>query len=418
MAEVSGTCDARFAPVRDALAQQLEHDELGASIVLDIDGETVVDIWGGWCDTERRRPWERDTITNVWSTTKTVTNLAALMLIDRGEVDAYAPVAEYWPEFAANGKEAIAVRHILSHTSGVSGWDAPFAVADMYDWTSSTERLAAQAPWWEPGTASGYHANNQGHLVGEIVRRVTGLPLKRFVAEQIAGPLGADFQIGAAERDWPRIAPVVPPPPLPIDLASLPPESPMYKTFTGPVADAANANTAAWRRADMGALNGHANARSVVRIIKALSLGGTVDGIATALARDDRPHLRRAEPRHRPGPGRAAALRHRLRAARDRDGALRAPGTLLLLGRMGWVGDHRRPGPARDLRIHDEQHGAGNHRVRPLRDLRPRRVRLPGLRTRLRHAVSSGAGHARCNICPTTYGNALVRRIMARQRDR
>jgi CubicO group peptidase (beta-lactamase class C family) len=278
MAEMSGTCDARFAPVRDALAEQLERNELGASIVLDVDGETVVDIWGGWCDTERRRPWERDTITNVWSTTKTVTNLAALMLIDRGQVDAYAPVADYWPEFAANGKEAIEVRHILSHTSGVSGWDAPFVVADMYDWTSSTERLAAQAPWWEPGTASGYHANNQGHLVGEIVRRVTGLPLKRFVAEQIAGPLGADFQIGAAERDWPRIAPVVPPPPLPIDLASLPPESPMYKTFTGPVAEAGNANTAAWRQADMGALNGHANARSVVRIIKALSLGGAVDG--------------------------------------------------------------------------------------------------------------------------------------------
>ena len=278
MAEVMGTCDARFQPVRDALAEQLERDELGASIVLDIDGETVVDIWGGWCDSERRRPWERDTITNVWSTTKTVTNLAALMLVDRGLIDVYAPVADYWPEFAANGKETIEVRHILSHTSGVSGWDAPFVVEDMYDWTVSTERLAAQAPWWEPGTASGYHANNQGHLVGEIVRRVTGLPLKRFVAEEIAGPLGADFQIGAAEDDWPRIAPVVPPPPLPIDLASLPPESPMYKTFTGPVADAAHANTAAWRQADMGALNGHANARSVARIIKALSLGGIVEG--------------------------------------------------------------------------------------------------------------------------------------------
>jgi CubicO group peptidase (beta-lactamase class C family) len=278
MAEVMGTCDARFAPLRDALAEQLERDELGASIVLDIDGETVVDIWGGWCDSQRRRPWERDTITNVWSTTKTVTNLAALMLVDRGLIDAYAPVADYWPEFAASGKEAIEVRHILSHTSGVSGWDAPFAVEDMYDWTLSTERLAAQAPWWEPGTASGYHANNQGHLVGEIVRRVTGLPLKRFVAEEIAGPLGADFQIGAAEDDWPRIAPVVPPPPLPIDLASLPPESPMYKTFTGPVADAAHANTAAWRQADLGALNGHANARSVARIIKALSLGGIVEG--------------------------------------------------------------------------------------------------------------------------------------------
>jgi CubicO group peptidase (beta-lactamase class C family) len=277
MAEVSGTCDARFAPVRDALAEQLAKEELGASIVLDIDGETVVDIWGGWRDTERRTPWAEDTITNVWSTTKTVTNLAALMLIDRGLLDAYAPVADHWPEFAANGKAQIELRHILSHTSGVSGWDAPFEVADMYDWEMSTQRLAAQAPWWEPGTASGYHANNQGHLVGELVRRVTGMPLKQFVAEQIAGPLGADFQIGAAERDWPRIAPVVPPPPLPVDLASLPPESPMFKTFTGPVADAGNANTPGWRQADLGALNGHANARSVARIIKALALGGVVD---------------------------------------------------------------------------------------------------------------------------------------------
>ena len=278
MAEVSGTCDARFAPVRDALAEQLAKEELGASIVLDIDGETVVDIWGGWCDTERRTPWTENTITNVWSTTKTVTNLVALMLIDRGLLDAYAPVADHWPEFAANGKAQIELRHILSHTSGVSGWDVPFEVRDMYDWERSTQRLAAQAPWWEPGTASGYHANNQGHLVGELVRRVTGMPLKQFVAEEIAGPLGADFQIGAAERDWPRIAPVVPPPPLPIDLATLPPESPMLKTFTGPVADANNANTPDWRRADMGALNGHANARSVARIIKALALGGAVDG--------------------------------------------------------------------------------------------------------------------------------------------
>ncbi|MGZ4172820.1 MAG: serine hydrolase domain-containing protein [Solirubrobacteraceae bacterium] len=278
MAEVSGTCDARFEPVREALAEQLEREELGASIVLDLDGETVVDIWGGWCDAARSTPWSQDTITNVWSTTKTVTNLAALMLVDRGQIDAYAPVATYWPEFAANGKEAIEIRHILSHTSGISGWDPPFEVPDMYDWTTSTQRLAAQAPWWEPGTASGYHANNQGHLVGEVVRRVTGLPLKQFVAQEIAGPLAADFQIGAAERDWPRIAPVVPPPPLPVDLASLPPESPMYKTFTGPVADANNANTPAWRRADLGALNGHANARSVARIIRVLSLGGAVDG--------------------------------------------------------------------------------------------------------------------------------------------
>ncbi len=280
MSDVSGSCDARFEPVRDALAEQLESGaELGASIVVDIDGDTVVDIWGGWRDAAHRSPWTENTITNVWSTTKTVTNLAALMLVDRGQLDPYAPVARYWPEFAENGKEHIEVRHILSHTSGVSGWEAPFALEDMYDWDFSTKRLASQKPWWEPGTASGYHASNQGHLVGELVRRVTGKPLKTFVADDIAGPLGADFQIGAVESDWERIAPVVPPPPLPFDIAALDPNSPVYKTFTGPATDAAAANTPGWRRADMGAVNGHGNARSVARILKALALGGAVDGV-------------------------------------------------------------------------------------------------------------------------------------------
>ena len=280
MADVSGSWDARFDLVRDTLAHQLELDELGASIVVDIDGSVVVDIWGGWRDLERRLPWEEHTITNVWSTTKTITNLAALMLVERGQLDVYAPVAKYWPEFAANGKDRIEVRHVLGHTSGVSGWEAPFAVSDMYDWEASTQQLAAQRPWWEPGTASGYHAANQGHLVGELIRRVTGMPLKRFVAQEIAGPLGADFQIGALEADWQRIAPVVPPPPLPIDMDALDPDSPMFKTFTGPALGAEAANTPAWRHADMGAINGHGNARSVARIIKALAVGGSVDGTA------------------------------------------------------------------------------------------------------------------------------------------
>ncbi len=278
--QVSGSCDARFEPVRDALAEQLSSgNELGASVVVDVDGTTVVDIWGGWSDAAHSAPWTEHTITNVWSTTKTVTSLAALMLVERGQLDAYAPVATYWPEFAENGKERIEVRHLLSHTSGVSGWEAPFATEDMYDWDRSTARLAAQAPWWQPGTASGYHAQNQGHLVGELVRRVTGKHLKTFVADEIAGPLGADFQIGAAESDWRRIAPVVPPPPLPFDIASLDHDSPAYKTFTGPASDAANANTAGWRRADLGALNGHGNARSVARILAAVALDGTVDGV-------------------------------------------------------------------------------------------------------------------------------------------
>ena len=278
--EVKGDCSERFEPVRDALAEKLASgDELGASIVINIDGEVVADIWGGFRDEARTVPWTEDTITNVWSTTKTITNLAALMLADRGQLDVYAPIARYWPEYAANGKQDIEVRHLLSHTSGVSGWDQPFLTEDMYDWDKSTSQLASQAPWWEPGSASGYHALNQGHMVGEIIRRITGKSLKQFVAEEIAGPLGADFQIGALERDWDRIADVVPPPPLPFDMDAIDMQSPAFKTMTGPVPDAAAANTAGWRHADMGACNGHGNARSVARIMSALALGGEVDGI-------------------------------------------------------------------------------------------------------------------------------------------
>jgi CubicO group peptidase (beta-lactamase class C family) len=273
--DISGACDTRFHPVREALAQQLSSgNELGASIVVDLDGETVVDIWGGYADEARTRAWEEDTIVNVWSTTKTVTNLCALVLVENGLLDPYEPVVTYWPEFAAGGKEAVEVRHLLSHTSGVAGWDPPFTVPDMYDVPTATDRLAGQAPWWEPGTASGYHAQNQGHLIGELVRRTTRKSLAWFVEEQLAEPLGADFQIGAREADWGRIAPVVPPPPLPIDLATLPPESPMYRCFTGPAADAAFANTPDWRRAELGALNGHGNARSVAQILRVLALGG------------------------------------------------------------------------------------------------------------------------------------------------
>jgi CubicO group peptidase (beta-lactamase class C family) len=278
--EVSGHCSERFAAVRDALEENLASgEELGASLVIDVDGEVVADMWGGFRDEARTIPWTADTITNVWSTTKTITNLAALMLADRGQLDVYAPIARYWPEFAANGKQDIEVRHLLSHTSGVSGWDQPFLTQDMYDWEKSTSQLASQAPWWEPGSASGYHAHNQGHMVGEIIRRITGKSLKQFVAEEIAGPLGADFQIGALERDWGRIADVVPPPPLPFDMDAIDMASPAFKTMTGPVPDAAAANTAGWRNADMGALNGHGNARSVARIMSALALGGEVDGV-------------------------------------------------------------------------------------------------------------------------------------------
>jgi CubicO group peptidase (beta-lactamase class C family) len=278
---IHGHCDSRFDKLRDAFARAITSGEdLGASIAVDIDGEMVVDIWGGHADAAKAREWGEDTIVNLWSSTKPLASLAALVLVERGLLDAFAPVATYWPEFAANGKQDIEVRHVLSYTSGVSGWDTPFTLEDMYDWEKSTAQLARQAPWWEPGTASGYHLVNYGHLVGEIVRRVSGKTLKDFVREEIAQPLGADIQIGARDEDWDRIAEVVPPPPLEIPLGALPKDSPMFKTFSAPpMVGAEVALTAAWRHADIGGANGHGNARSLVRALSPISLGGKANGV-------------------------------------------------------------------------------------------------------------------------------------------
>jgi CubicO group peptidase (beta-lactamase class C family) len=273
-ATVNGACDDRFVAVHDALASNIASgEEVGAAIAVDIDGDLVVDLWGGHRDAARTLPWERDTIVNVWSTTKEVTALAVLMCVDRGLIDLDAPVARYWPEFAANGKESVVVRDLMAHRSGVAAWDQPVVVEDLYDWQRSTERLAAQAPWWEPGTASGYHAVNFGHLLGELVRRVTGKHLKEFVATEIAGPLGADLQIGATADDDHRIADIIPPPPVPRDALSLPPDSLMLRTFSSPALGAETANTAAWRRADIGGANGHTNARALVRTMSLISRG-------------------------------------------------------------------------------------------------------------------------------------------------
>jgi CubicO group peptidase (beta-lactamase class C family) len=275
-----GSCHDRFAELRRLFEASIESGaDLGGSVALIVDGEPVVDLWGGWADPEKTTPWEADTITNVWSTTKTMTSLAALLLVERGELDVYAPVARYWPEFAANGKEAIEVRHLLSHTSGVPAWAAPVEMADVYDPVRSVAMLAAQPPWWPPGTASGYHALNQGHLVGEVVRRITGQSLGTFFAKEIATPLDADFHIGLDAAHDRRVSNVVPPPPLPFDLESMDPESITYRAFLGPPPDATNAWTPQWRRAEIGAANGHGNARSVARVQSVVSHGGEVDGV-------------------------------------------------------------------------------------------------------------------------------------------
>ncbi|MFD5811353.1 serine hydrolase domain-containing protein [Rhodococcus aetherivorans] len=280
MSDIHGVCDPRFSALREALERNLDSGEdVGASIAVTLDGEPVVDIWGGSMDAGGTRPWERDTITNVWSCSKTVTALAALMLVDRGQLDLDAPVARYWSDFAANGKDGILVRHLLSHTSGVSGWDQPFTMDDLADTAKATELLAAQAPWWEPGTASGYHALNYGHLIGEVVHRVDGRTLTGFIEKEIARPLDADFRLGVARSDYSRVSEVIPPPPLPIDLATLDPASVMVKTFTGPPADAAASWSDGWREAEIGAANGHSNARALARIQSVIACGGRVGDV-------------------------------------------------------------------------------------------------------------------------------------------
>lgn len=277
---IEGEADPRFEGVREAFRNQLASGaELGASLAVVEHGTSIVDLWGGFADETRTTPWQRDTITNVWSITKTVTSLAALMLVDRGLLDLDAPVATYWPEFAQNGKAAITVKQVMSHTAGVSGWEMPFGIDDLFDYDVATAHLAAQAPWWEPGTASGYSLLNFGHVVGEIVRRVSGKTLKAFVAEEIAGPLGADFTIGVPRSAYDRVSNVVPPPPAAIDLSQLPPGHPALKTF-GPIPmDATITYTDAWRDAEIGAANGFGNARSVARIQSVITNGGEVDGV-------------------------------------------------------------------------------------------------------------------------------------------
>jgi CubicO group peptidase (beta-lactamase class C family) len=279
-AQVEGESDPRFDGLREAFAAQLASgEEVGASIAVVEHGKPVVDLWGGFTDETRTTPWGRDTITNVWSITKTVTTLAALLLVDRGALDLDAPVATYWPEFAQNGKAAITVKQVMSHTAGVSGWDMPFSVEELYDYEGAVAHLAAQAPWWEPGTASGYSLLNYGHIVGEIVRRVSGKTLTAFVAEEIAGRLGADFTIGVPASEYDRVSDVIPPPPANLDLPQLPPEHPAIKTFTPIPMDATVTQTDAWREAEIGAANGFGNARSVARIQSVITNGGEVDGV-------------------------------------------------------------------------------------------------------------------------------------------
>ena len=283
---VGGFTRDKFAGVRAAFEGNLASgSDLGASFTATVEGETVVDLWGGWADEAKTRPWEQDTIVNVYSTTKTMTALTALLVADRGELDFDAPVAKYWPEFAANGKSQVKVSHLMSHSSGLSGWKEPVTTAeDLDDWEKMTSLLAAQAPLWEPGTASGYHMATFGYLIGEVVRRITGRSLGTVFREEIAGPLTADFHIGLPASEDSRVAEILPLV-LPegggkfvlseieqLTFMNLPHDLDIWGRTTH------RTTTRAWRSAEIPALNGHGNARSVAEIHCILANGGVAKG--------------------------------------------------------------------------------------------------------------------------------------------
>ncbi len=278
MTDVHGTYDPRFAGVAQAFAANFANgSDVGASFCATVEGETVVDIWAGHADAAQTRPWERDTIVNVYSTTKTMCALTALLLADRGELNFAAPVAHYWPEFAAAGKAEVTVGQLMSHSAGLSGFRETVTEPELYDWDRITGLLAAQEPFWAPGTAPGYHGITQGYLVGEVVRRISGQTLGTLFRTEIAEPLGADFHIGLPASEDARVADLIPPPPGG-GIADMTDRPLTANMATNPAVDPRATRTRAWRGAEIPAANGQGNARSVAAIQTLFSNGGVSGG--------------------------------------------------------------------------------------------------------------------------------------------
>jgi CubicO group peptidase (beta-lactamase class C family) len=302
MTEVHGTCDPTFQQVQEEFARNFtERGELGASVRITVDGEPVVDLWAGTADEIDGRPWEADTLACVYSCTKGVVALAAHLLVDRGLLDLEAPVADYWPEFGSNGKEQTTVRMLLDHSAGLPAVDA-CGPGDMYDADVMAAHLAAQRPWWQPGTRNGYHLVTFGWTVGEVVRRITGLSIGEFIAKELAGPLGADFYLGLPEELEPRVATItewVPAPdwsPTPYVAAVLSDPSSVQAVAIRNVLDSGvDVNTRAFRVAEMGGMGGHASARGLAAVYEPFALGGGALVSGDTVARMSQPAVATSE---------------------------------------------------------------------------------------------------------------------------
>jgi CubicO group peptidase (beta-lactamase class C family) len=286
--KIEGTCGEKYRRVRETFAANFEGGgEIGAAIAVTLDGVPIVDLWGGHADAARTRPWTRDTLVNIYSSTKGLTAMCAHRLVDQGKLDLDAPVARYWPEFAQAGKHKLPVRFLLSHQAGLPAVRKQLAPETFYDWNAMCAALAEQEPWWEPGTRHGYHAITYGWLVGEVIRRVSGKTMGAYFRDEIAQPLGLDAHVGLDAKEDARVAEIVaaPPPasgaPNPLSTMLQNPESLIARAITNPpvvVVDPKVVNSRAFRAMELPSANGHATARALARVYGALACGGDIEG--------------------------------------------------------------------------------------------------------------------------------------------
>ena len=303
---VNGYCDEKFVEAKKIFEESIDSGfELGCAITLEVEGKVVLDLWGGHANLDKTEDWKEDTIVNVFSTTKGMASICLLQLVEKGLLDLDAPVSQYWPEFAANGKEAMPIRYLLCHKSGLCGVREPLDHGSFTNWELICSELAKQEPFWEPGSAHGYHALTFGHLVGEVVRRVSGKTIGQYFNDEIAKPLDLDFWIGLPEDKFSRVTDIQPNMPglmqkimMPI-LSRIPrfaapnlvkmlldfqdPTTVSGAAFNNPQMkmDPKNmeANTREWRLAEIPAANGHGTARSIAKLYGALAIGGSKDGV-------------------------------------------------------------------------------------------------------------------------------------------
>jgi CubicO group peptidase (beta-lactamase class C family) len=280
---ILGTVDPKFTAVRDAFANNFTtHGEKGSAVTIAVNGKVVVDIWGGYRDAAQSEPWREDDIVNFFSVSKALCTLCALQLVERGKLDLDAPVARYWPEFAAGGKDTVTTRQLLCHQGGLPSLREPLPEGAALDWNAITGALAKQEPWWTPGTAHGYHVNTFGFLIGEIVRRISGKSIGTYLRDHIAAPLGADVHIGLPASEHHRVAEYLWPT-TNTGSATMPTaeQQMRFNAYWNPPGFSGGGwvNRPEWRSAEVPSTNGHGSARGVARVYAALANGGSVDGI-------------------------------------------------------------------------------------------------------------------------------------------